>query len=114
MIQVIEMALQKIPQDRIRDRVELLDLRTLVPLDLEGIVNSVRKTGRLLIINEDSEQTNFGEHLLRKVREKTPPHVAALLAARHLPGIGLSQQLEDYTVPTVEQVQRQIEKMLPS
>jgi 2-oxoisovalerate dehydrogenase E1 component beta subunit len=114
MIQVIELALQKIPQDRIRDRVELLDLRTLVPLDLEGIVNSVRKTGRLLIINEDSEQTNFGEHLLRKVSEKAPPHVAALLAAKHLPGIGLTQQLEDYTVPTVEQVQRQIEKMLPS
>ena len=114
MIQVIETALQKIPANRVVGRVELLDLRTLVPFDLEGIVSSVRKTGRLLIINEDSEQTNFGEHLLRKVRETAPPHVAALLAARHLPGIGLSRQLEDYTVPTVEQVQRQIEKMLPS
>ncbi|MFZ5634026.1 MAG: alpha-ketoacid dehydrogenase subunit beta [Bacillota bacterium] len=39
-------------------RVEIIDLRTLVPLDRESIIKSVKKTGRLLIIDEG--YTNFG------------------------------------------------------
>ena len=45
----------------------MLDLRSIFPYDWKAISASVRKTGRVLIVNEDTEVTNFGEHLLRRV-----------------------------------------------
>ena len=46
-IRVVEDALQRMPEASTTGHVDLLDLRTLVPCDLEGIVASVRKTGSL-------------------------------------------------------------------
>src|SRR5262249_23313110 len=46
---------------------DVLDLRSIFPYDWRAISESVQKTGRLLIVNEDTEVTNFGEHLLRRV-----------------------------------------------
>ena len=86
---------------------EVIDLRTLVPYDWEGLVESVTRTGRLLCINEDTEVTNFGEHLIRRVVEEhfdalvAPPR---LLAGKNLPGIGLSDELEKATVPQPDDI----------
>ena len=49
---------------------EVIDLRTLWPYDWEAIKASVEKTGRVLFVNEDTEVTNFGEHLVRRVVEE--------------------------------------------
>ena len=40
------------------------------PYDWKTISGSVQKTGRVLIVNEDTEVTNFGEHLLRRIVEE--------------------------------------------
>ena len=45
---------------------DVIDLRSIFPYDWNAIGGSVKKTGRLLIVNEDTEVTNFGEHLLRR------------------------------------------------
>jgi 2-oxoisovalerate dehydrogenase E1 component subunit beta len=81
---------------------EIIDLRSLHPYDWEAIAASVRKTGRVLCVNEDTEVTNFGEHLIRKIVEglfyelHAPPR---LLAGAHIPGIGLADSLEAASVP---------------
>lgn len=81
---------------------EVIDLRTLYPYDWEAIVASVRKTNRVLCVNEDTEITNFGEHLIRRIIEElfyelhAPPK---LVAGAHLPGIGLADALETASVP---------------
>ncbi|MBI4822524.1 MAG: alpha-ketoacid dehydrogenase subunit beta [Deltaproteobacteria bacterium] len=81
---------------------EVIDLRTLVPYDQQALVESVRRTRRLLVVNEDTEVTNFGEHLLRVLTEscfyelEAPPR---LLAGAHTPGIGLAWSLEEAQVP---------------
>ncbi len=81
---------------------EIIDLRTLHPYDWEAIVASVRKTNRVLCVNEDTEITNFGEHLIRRIVEElfyelhAPPK---LIAGAHLPGIGLADALEMASVP---------------
>src|SRR5690242_20318263 len=49
---------------------EVIDLRTLWPYDWEMISESVKKTGRVLFVNEDTEVTNFGEHLIRRTTEE--------------------------------------------
>jgi 2-oxoisovalerate dehydrogenase E1 component beta subunit len=87
---------------------DVLDLRSIFPYDWGAISRSVRKTGRVLIVNEDTEVTNFGEHLLRRVVEEhfydllVRPRV---LAGKHVPGIGLNQAYEQATVPQLRNVQ---------
>jgi 2-oxoisovalerate dehydrogenase E1 component beta subunit len=81
---------------------DVLDLRTIFPYDWKAISRSVAKTGRVLIVNEDTEVTNFGEHLLRRVIDQhfydllVRPRV---LLGKHLPGIGLNQVYEQNSVP---------------
>lgn len=43
--------------------IEIIDLRTLVPLDFETVLNSVRKTGKLLIVHEAARNCGFGAEL---------------------------------------------------
>ena len=43
--------------------VDLLDLRTLVPLDLESIKETVVKTGKVLILQEDNNRGGFGSDI---------------------------------------------------
>ena len=93
---------------------ELIDLRSLHPYDWEAIAQSVRKTGRVVVLNEDTEITNFGEHLLRRVVEELFTDLRArprLEAGKHLPGIGLAPALEQASVPTessIAQVVREV------
>ena len=71
------------------------------------IRESVLKTGRVLIVNEDTEVTNFGEHLLRRVVEEHFYDLVAkprVLAGKHLPGIGLNQAYEMAQVPQLPEV----------
>jgi 2-oxoisovalerate dehydrogenase E1 component beta subunit len=86
---------------------ELLDLRSLHPYDWDAIKASVQKTRRLLVVNEDTEITNFGEHLIRRaIEDLFDVFLArpALHAGKHVPGVGLSPVLENASIPTVETV----------
>jgi 2-oxoisovalerate dehydrogenase E1 component beta subunit len=86
---------------------EVLDLRSIFPYDWKAISASVQKTGRLLIVNEDTEVTNFGEHLLRRVIDEhfydllVRPRV---LLGKHIPGIGLNQVYEQNSVPQMPHI----------
>ncbi len=88
-------------------RFDVIDLRSIFPYDWKMISQSVRKTGRVLIVNEDTEVTNFGEHLLRRIIDEhfyellVRPRV---LAGKHVPGIGLNQVYEQNTVPQLPSI----------
>lgn len=93
---------------------EVIDLRSLYPYDWARIEESVRRTGRVLFVNEDTEVTNFGEHLLRRTVEElfyelnAPP---LLLAGKHVPGIGLADSLEMATVPQLPGITESIRSL---
>jgi len=86
---------------------DVIDLRSIFPYDWKAISASVQKTGRVLIVNEDTEVTNFGEHLLRRIVDEhfydllVRPRV---LAGKHVPGIGLNQVYEQNSVPQLPNV----------
>lgn len=90
---------------------EIIDLRSLHPYDWDAIVESVRKTNRVVCVNEDTEITNFGEHLIRRIVEElfyelhAPPK---LVAGAHLPGIGLADHLEMASVPQKDTIKAAI------
>ncbi|MEN6402802.1 MAG: alpha-ketoacid dehydrogenase subunit beta, partial [Armatimonadia bacterium] len=68
-----------------RVNVEVIDPRTLVPLDEETILASVQKTGRLLVVQEAATCGGFGSEIVRRVTEKpfnslqAPPKVLGIL-----------------------------------
>jgi 2-oxoisovalerate dehydrogenase E1 component beta subunit len=105
MVPVAMQAAGRLRQEGIE--VEVVDLRSLAPYDWEAVKASIRKTRRVLFLNEDTEVTNFGEHLLRRAVEElfyeleAPPK---LLAGAHVPGIGLADSLERASVPQLDQV----------
>ncbi|SNS07862.1 branched-chain alpha-keto acid dehydrogenase E1 component [Sphingomonas laterariae] len=56
---------------------ELIDLRTLVPLDMETIAASVKKTGRCVIVHEATKTSGFGAELSALVQEHCFHHLEA-------------------------------------
>jgi 2-oxoisovalerate dehydrogenase E1 component beta subunit len=56
---------------------DIIDLRTLVPLDIEAIENSVRKTGKCLIVHEATRTGGFGAELSALVQERCFYHLEA-------------------------------------
>ncbi len=96
-------------------RCDVLDLRSIFPYDWKALGTSVQKTGRLLIVNEDTEVTNFGEHLLRRVIDEHFYDLLVrprLLAGKHVPGIGLNQVYEQNTVPQLPSVRSALRELL--
>jgi 2-oxoisovalerate dehydrogenase E1 component beta subunit len=90
---------------------EVIDLRTLYPIDMDTLEASLKKTGRLLVVNEDTEVTNFGEHLIRKLIDRCFYHLEAppvLLAGADVPGIGLAPPLEDASVPQPAEIRAKL------
>jgi 2-oxoisovalerate dehydrogenase E1 component beta subunit len=56
---------------------ELIDLRTLLPLDIETIEESVKKTGRCLVVHEATRTSGFGAELSAQVQERCFYHLEA-------------------------------------
>jgi 2-oxoisovalerate dehydrogenase E1 component beta subunit len=113
MVQVSKKAADELAADGID--VEVIDLRSLHPYDWAAISSSIRKTGRAVFVNEDTEITNFGEHLIRRAVEelwdalRTPP---VLEAGKHVPGVGLADNLENASVPGLASVKAAIERAM--
>jgi len=57
--------------------VELIDLRTIYPLDTDTIINSVKKTGRIMIVHEACKSFSTGAELMARVNEEAFLHLEA-------------------------------------
>lgn len=86
--------------------VEVLDLRTLLPLDEASIVESVKKTNRVLVVHEDTRTGGIAGEIAMRINEKAfawldapPLRVTAIDAP-----VPYSPPLEDYFLPQVEDV----------
>lgn len=87
--------------------VEVVDLRSIYPYDWNTIKASVEKTGRAVFVNEDTEVTNFAEHLVYRLVQECFYSLLArpqVVAGKNLPGIGLHPNLEDASVPQKEDI----------
>lgn len=86
---------------------EVIDMRSLWPYDWSLISQSILKTQCVIYVNEDTEVTNFGEHLIRRTVDELFYHLAAppkLLAGAFIPGIGLAHALEMASVPQLTDI----------
>lgn len=95
--------------------VEVIDLRSLYPYDWQTVKKSIQKTGRVLFVNEDTEVTNFGEHLSQRAVNELFYELMArprVLAGKQLPGIGLHPNLEEASVPHLEDILHEARELL--
>ena len=93
--------------------VEVVDLRTLVPLDVETIVNSVRKTSRAVVVHEAARRLGYGAEIAAVIAEEcfwSLDRPVARVAAKNTP-TPTSPPLEDAVVPQAAQITETVRRV---
>ena len=101
-------AAQELMKDEIN--AEVLDLRTIVPLDIEGIKKSVEKTGKLLVVDEDYKQFGLTGEIAASLLEMGTKFDFARVATEGT--IPFSRELEDNALPNIEKIIKSCKKMV--
>ena len=83
---------------------EVIDLRTLVPPDLDTVFESVGRTGRLVVAAEDRSFAGFVRSIQGAVVDKLPGLPTRAIGQKNIPGIAQSLKLENATILTSEDV----------
>ena len=95
--------------------VEVIDMRSIYPYDWQTLKTSIAKTRRVLFVNEDTEVSNFGEHLAYRVTQELFYQILArprVLAGKQIPGIGLHSNYEDASVPQYRDIIAEMRELL--
>lgn len=93
---------------------EVVDLRTLRPLDAETILASVRKTGRALVVQEDNAAVSVGSEASALIAEHAFEHLDApvmRLAGPEVPAMPFAPTLEAAYMPTSDKIAAKIREM---
>ena len=94
--------------------VEIIDPRTLVPLDEKTILNSAKKTGRVVVVDEGHQNFGVTAEIAARISEKAFYYLDApviRMGAMDVP-VPFSPVLEDLTVPTAEKVASNARKII--
>jgi len=89
---------------------EVVDLRTLVPLDKEAVLQSVQKTGRAVVVEESPKTGGWGGEVAAVIAEEMSENLIApvkRVAALDTP-VPFSPVMENYYVPSVEKIKSEI------
>jgi 2-oxoisovalerate dehydrogenase E1 component len=96
-------------------QIEVIDLRTLYPLDEETIMKSVKKTGKCLVVTEEPSNNSFARALSGKIQEECFKCLDApvmTIGSENMPAIPLNSTLEQTMIPSTEKVKAKIEMLL--
>lgn len=99
----------------LKDQIEVIDLRTLYPLDEETIMKSVKKTGKCLVVTEEPSNNSFARALSGKIQEECFKYLDApvmTIGSENMPAIPLNSTLEQTMIPSTEKVKAKIEALL--
>ena len=94
--------------------VEVIDPRTLVPLDEEAILRSVQKTGRLVVVDEDYERCGFSAEVAAIAAEKAYKHLTSPVIRVATPNVPIpfSPVLEKHLLPSTDKIVRAVKSLL--
>lgn len=99
----------------LQDRVEVVDLRTLHPLDYETVFASVKKCGKCLVVTEEPSENSFSRALQGRIQEECFKYIDApvmVIGSENMPAIPLNSVLEETMIPSTEKVKAKIEEIL--
>lgn len=96
-------------------QVEIVDLRTLYPLDESLVFDRVKKHGRCLVVTEEAVSPSFAQSLAGKIQETCFTYLDApvrTLGAENVPAVPLNEILEKTMIPSMEKVAKAIGDLL--
>jgi len=99
----------------IKNQVEIIDLRTLFPLDEETVFKSVKKAKKCLIVTEEPTNNSFARSLAGLIQEKCFKYLDApvlVIGSENMPAIPLNSTLEFTMIPNVDKVRAKMEELL--
>lgn len=93
---------------------EVVDLRTLAPLDRSTVLDSVRKTGKALIVHEDNRTAGFGAEIAALLADEAFTDLDApvrRLTGPDVPGVPFSHPMQDWFMPNPEKIAAAIREL---
>lgn len=96
-------------------QVEIIDLRTIAPLDEETVFNSVKKHSKCIVLTEEPYNNSFAQALAGRISQKCFMHLDApvvVIGSENLPAIPLNSTLEQTMLPNAEKVKAKIAELL--
>ena len=98
-----------------KGKVEVIDLRTIYPLDKELVFNTVNKHGKCLVLTEEPLQSSFAQSLAGSIQENCFEKLDApvyVMGSENLPAIPLNSTLEATMLPNAEKLSKKIKEVL--
>ncbi len=98
-----------------KDKIEIIDLRSLFPLDEELVFETVKKHGKCLVLTEEQQNNSFAEALGGRISKHCFEFLDApveVMGALNLPAVPIQLGLEEAMIPTVEKVKERISQLL--
>lgn len=89
---------------------EIIDLRTIVPLDLETILDSVKKTGKVVIVEEENKIGGVGAEIAAQIQEEVFDYLKKpikRISSLHVP-IPFNDRLKNYVIPSKDRIVNEI------
>ena len=111
MVYTADEAAQRLENDGIS--VEIVDLRTVMPWDREAVLESVRKTSKVLVLHEDTRTGGFGGEIAATIAEEAFEDLDApvrRIAAPDTP-VPFSPVLEKAYIPQIEDVEKGLREL---
>ena len=111
-------AMQKIVREAVSEvnnkySIEILDLLTLSPLDKKPIIESVKKTGRCIVVQEAPKTCGFGAELVALIQKEAFLSLEAPIERVTAPDIPMPlAKMENYHIPDAPKIIRAIEKVM--
>jgi len=96
-------------------KIEVLDLRTLYPLDEELVFEAAKKHGKVLVVTEEPVNNTFAQSVAARIQENCFEQLDApvrTIGSENMPAIPLNETLERTMIPSIEKVAGAIEALL--
>lgn len=112
MVQRVLNAVKELDKEGIQ--IEIIDLRTLNPLDKSTILSSVKKTGRLMVVHQACKTAGFGAEIAATVAEEGFDYLVSPIRRLGAPDVPVpfSPKLEDSVIPNEERIVDEIRNMV--
>jgi 2-oxoisovalerate dehydrogenase E1 component len=101
--------------EQLPGQLEIIDLRTLFPLDEEAVFNAVRRHGKVLVLSEEQQNNSFAEALSLRISNQCYHFLDAkveVMGAKNLPAVPINLTLEAAMLPTPAKLTERINKLL--
>ncbi|WP_409516666.1 thiamine pyrophosphate-dependent enzyme [Epilithonimonas sp.] len=97
------------------NQIEIIDLRTLAPLDENRVFESAKKHNRCIVLTEEPVNNSFAQSLAARINENCFRHLDApvkVVGAKDLPAIPINSELEKEMLPNTQKLIKEIEQLL--